>query len=277
MTRLSFCFLATLAACVVFVPVDAKEPPAAKEPSTLEGRFVFKGNPPAAAPLVGPQKGPAAALFAAALKKGILNPHVIDPNTKGVANVVVFLKRPTEGKWPIQEMDKVRKEPLVIDAPLLAFEPRISVHYPEWFDGKDRGKTGQEFILMNSSPAAMNYRAIGDGKINDGFNMLALRNEPINVTKVLAANKQLKPQLLPIGLVDNLHSWMQGYVFLLDHPYYAITKEDGTFSIARVPVGMEVQVMAWHETTGWLLNKKYGKSIALKKGKNTVDFEMPVP
>jgi hypothetical protein len=40
-----------------------------------------------------------------------------------------------------------------------------------------------------------------------------------------------------------------------------------------VPAGMEVQVMAWHESQGWLFTKE-GKTITLKSGKNTLDFEM---
>ena len=69
------------------------------------------------------------------------------------------------------------------------------------------------------------------------------------------------------------HVWMQAYVWVFDHPYYAITKADGTFAIPRVPADTEVQVMAWHESQGWLFTKD-GRTMKLTKGKNTLDFEM---
>src|SRR5262249_53081088 len=74
----------------------------------------------------------------------------IDPKTRGVANVVVFIKRPADGKLPIQPQDKARKDPVVIDAPFGAFVPHMAAYYPEWLDGKDRGTTGQELIFKNS-------------------------------------------------------------------------------------------------------------------------------
>jgi hypothetical protein len=66
---------------------------------------------------------------------------------------------------------------------------------------------------------------------------------------------------------------MSANVWCFDHPYFAITKTDGSFRIPRVPAGMEVQVMAWHESQGWLFTKE-GKTMTLKKGKNVLDFEM---
>ena len=85
----------------------------------------------------------------------------------------------------------------------------------------------------------------------------------------------LLPQSLPLAVEGDLHPWMRAYAWVFDHPYFAITKEDGTFTIPRVPAGVEVHVMAWHESQGWLFTKN-GKAMTLKSGKNTLDFEIGV-
>ncbi len=51
------------------------------------------------------------------------------------------------------------------------------------------------------------------------------------------------------GRVDircRIHDHMRAYVFLFDHPYFAVVKEDGTFTIPNVPPG-EHTLAAWKE------------------------------
>jgi hypothetical protein len=45
------------------------------------------------------------------------------------------------------------------------------------------------------------------------------------------------------------HGWMLGWVYVVDNPYYAITGEDGSFTIGDVPPGDYTLVVA-HEFTG---------------------------
>jgi hypothetical protein len=44
------------------------------------------------------------------------------------------------------------------------------------------------------------------------------------------------------------HGWMLGWVYAAEHPYYAVTKKDGTFSIPDVPPG-SYTLVAWQEYT----------------------------
>ena len=60
------------------------------------------------------------------------------------------------------------------------------------------------------------------------------------------------------------------HLFVFDHPYFAITKKDGSFTIPRVPAIGEVTVFAWQQDVGYLLKKK-GKKMTLKEGKNTLE------
>jgi hypothetical protein len=44
------------------------------------------------------------------------------------------------------------------------------------------------------------------------------------------------------------HVWMNAEVFVIDHPYYAVTDASGRFELTDVPPGIYV-IEAWHE--GW--------------------------
>ena len=65
----------------------------------------------------------------------------------------------------------------------------------------------------------------------------------------------IKGQKLPIpmrkpGLMklqcDAGHTWMNGWIYVFDHPYFAVTDETGAFTIKDVPPG-EYTVELWHE------------------------------
>jgi plastocyanin len=47
----------------------------------------------------------------------------------------------------------------------------------------------------------------------------------------------------------DVHNWMKGHVAVVDNPYYAITDENGKFSIVDLPPG-NYKVKIWHEYLG---------------------------
>ena len=53
--------------------------------------------------------------------------------------------------------------------------------------------------------------------------------------------------LIPVKC--DVHPWMQAYIGVLPHPYFAVTGEDGSFTIGNLPAGDYV-IAAWHETQG---------------------------
>jgi hypothetical protein len=233
---------------------------------TLEGRVVWKGDLPKVVSLQETIRRHAdAEHILKAPQELLLDPTWrIDSKTKGVANVAVYLKRPASGVMPIHADDKIRKESVVIDAPFCVFEPHMVALYPAWYDGKDRGKTGQTFIIKNSSAVTQAPRIIGLPKYNEA--------SQFSLPPAKEKQHDLNSQPVPVSM-QGFHAWMQAYVWVFDHPYYAITKADGTFAIPHVPADTEVKVMAWHESQGWLFTKD-GRTIKLTKGKNTLDFEM---
>ena len=67
----------------------------------------------------------------------------------------------------------------------------------------------------------------------------------------------------------DVHPWMRGFVVVTDHPFFAVSGEDGSFKIEKVPAG-KYTVEAWHSTYG-LLKKE---AVEVKDtGEVTVDFE----
>ena len=49
----------------------------------------------------------------------------------------------------------------------------------------------------------------------------------------------------------NIHPWMRAFVFVFDHPYYAITPKSGVFTLSNLPPGTYT-IEAWHESLGTL-------------------------
>jgi hypothetical protein len=47
----------------------------------------------------------------------------------------------------------------------------------------------------------------------------------------------------------DVHAWMRSYVGAVEHPYFAVTGEDGAFSLPDLPPGTYT-IAAWHERLG---------------------------
>ncbi len=65
----------------------------------------------------------------------------------------------------------------------------------------------------------------------------------------------------------NVHPEMEAWILVLQNPYFAITDEDGNYSIKNIPAG-SYSLVAWHER---LKNKS--QKVTITKGETTqVDF-----
>jgi len=202
---------------------------------------------------------------------------IVDEKTKAVANVCVWIKAPAKTFFPTHASFKAQKDTITIDQPFCAFRPRVSAFNPYRYD--EAGKqieSGQTLIIKNSAPVTHNVRAVGHPKYNEGFNRNLPGKTELNASKDLPDNQKLQPQPLPVSIQCDVHTWMSAKLFVFDHPYYAITKEDGTYEIPFVPAGAEISIMAYHEGVGWLLTKD-GEKKTLKAGKNTYDFSFKAP
>ncbi|WP_438043568.1 carboxypeptidase regulatory-like domain-containing protein [Sorangium sp. So ce128] len=52
-----------------------------------------------------------------------------------------------------------------------------------------------------------------------------------------------------IKLTCDVHPWMRGFVVVTDHPFFAVSGDDGSFTIEKVPAG-KYKLEAWHPHHG---------------------------
>ncbi len=99
---------------------------------------------------------------------------------------------------------------------------------------------GQKFEVVNSDPTLHNVHVFA--KKNQEFN-LGMPLQGMKLDKTFS-----NPEVM-IKMKCDVHPWMNGYIGVLDHPFFAVTDEQGNFKIDNVPPG-DYTVEAWHETYG---------------------------
>jgi hypothetical protein len=181
--------------------------------------------------------GPMPHLTPAVINKDV---QICDPNSQktrdlerlivgsqaGVANTVVFLKDISRGK----SMD-LPQQRRFLNQKLCRYEPHILL------------VPSKSPLQMKSSDATLHTIHM------DGA---ATYNLPFPFT-----NQVIARDMATVGLVNlrcnGGHTWMNAEMFVVPHPYYAVTDESGKFELSDVPPG-EYQVVAWHE--GWRVNRQ---------------------
>ena len=101
-------------------------------------------------------------------------------------------------------------------------------------------RVGQPLEILNSDPTLHNIHAMP--KANQEFN----NGQPIQGMK-MTHTFTAKEVMVPFKC--DVHGWMNAYVGVLDHPYYAVTKDDGKFELKDLPAGTYT-IEAWHEKLG---------------------------
>ncbi len=72
-----------------------------------------------------------------------------------------------------------------------------------------------------------------------------------------------------VTLLCNVHPEMEGYVVVLDNPYFAVSSKDGSYAIKDVPAG-KYTLKIWHE-------RLKGQDVVIdvpEKQNVTADFEI---
>jgi len=101
-------------------------------------------------------------------------------------------------------------------------------------------RVGQPLEIINSDPTLHNIHAMP--KANSEFN----NGQPIQGMKMTHTFDK-KEVMVPFKC--DVHGWMNAYVGVLPHPYFAVTKDDGKFELKDLPPGTYT-IEAWHEKLG---------------------------
>lgn len=168
---------------------------------------------------------------------------VVNRAGRGVKNTVVYLENIERGK-PIAAAAKVESIKCL-------FEPHVQ---PVFTD------TG--VLLRNQDPVLHNPHAFtlrGATIWN-----VALTQKGQSVTKPIRSTGVIRLQC-------DAHLHMNAWLIALDHPYAAVTDENGRFSITDVPPG-RYRLIAWHE--GFSIANRSAHEASLAE--RTEDAERPV-
>jgi hypothetical protein len=148
------------------------------------------------------------------------NEAVLVDKKGGLQNVVVFLKDAKFGGKPTP----------VANA---ALDQRQCRYFPH----VQALTVGTPLSLMNNDAILHNVHANDTGMTV--FNVAM----PIKGQKLPIPMR--KPGLMKLQC-DAGHTWMNGWIYVFDHPFFAVTDETGAFTIKDVPPG-EYTVELWHE------------------------------
>lgn len=119
----------------------------------------------------------------------------------------------------------------------------------------------QDITITNSDPT--NHNIHFTPKNNPDWNQAQANGAGPMTHKLMAAEV-----LVPVKC--NQHPWMKAYVGVLKHPFFAVSGEDGGFTIKNVPPG-KYTVVAWHEG-GANGTEKTMEVTVPAKGAATADF-----
>ena len=96
--------------------------------------------------------------------------------------------------------------------------------------------TGETVTLKSSDPTNHNVN----------FQLKNLNQNPL-----IAPGSQMdvmpdSPERTPGPVSCSIHPWMMAYWMVLDHPYFAVTDENGNYEIKNAPAGTQ-KVVVWQE------------------------------
>ena len=101
-------------------------------------------------------------------------------------------------------------------------------------------RVNQPIEIINSDPTLHNIHATP--KANSEFN----NGQPIQGMKMTHTFDKAE---VMVPFKCDVHGWMNAYVGVMAHPYFAVTGNDGTFSLRSLPPGTYT-IEAWHEKLG---------------------------
>jgi plastocyanin len=191
-----------LLAATIYAPAQAYEVGPVTGGGTIEGTVVYRGDVPMQKII--PTKDTE---VCGAVRE---DPMIQVGSDGAVQSAVVYLVEVAKGKaWPAPG-----KMPELNNAKC-RFEPQVQVIPPGSLE------------VVNSDPVLHNTHGYY-GK-RTAFN-LALPNQGQRIPVELKRAGEVR--------VDcDAHGWMDGWIYVVDNPYYAITGADGKFSITDVPPG----------------------------------------
>ncbi|MFQ5638301.1 MAG: hypothetical protein ACE5IR_09955 [bacterium] len=216
--------------------IPAGKSSASKDGGSIAGKVTFAGPAPA------PKKIEITKDVKICGKVAHFNEDLLVSKDKGLANVVVSLSEVEGGK----SLDSWGTK-FSLDQNGCQFVPHV-ILVP----------VGVKLKIKNSDGILHNIHTFSE------------ENKPINKAqprflKVLSLSFD-EPEIVRVAC--DVHNWMKSYIAVVDHPYYAVTDENGKFELTEVPDGTYT-IEYWHESLG----AKNGKVMVQGGAAVEVNFE----
>jgi plastocyanin len=185
----------------------------------VTGKISFEGSAPKAAKLM----MNADPVCMRAHKEPVFGEEVVVNKNGTLKNVLIYVKEGLGSKK--------------FDAPSskVTFDQRGCQYSPHVLGIQ----TGQELDVVNSDPTLHNVHSLS--KDNQQFN-IAQPKQGMKLTKKFDKAEVFKVKC-------EVHTWMGAYIGVFNHPFFAVSGDDGSFSLKKLPAG-DYTIEAWHEKYG---------------------------
>jgi hypothetical protein len=189
---------------------------------TLRGSFKYAGTPPAPSKLNVDKD-----LSVCGKGNGILDNSLLVASDGGIANIVLYAraKRVNEADQPLKAENS---------APTIEFDQKGCMFLTHVV----ALQVGQKMEVKNSDPIGHNT------KIDPAKGLPFNQSVPFGTPLSYVATAE---EAFPATVACSIHPWMRAYLLPRKDKYFAVTKPDGSFEIANLPAGEEVEIQVWHE------------------------------
>jgi plastocyanin len=197
----------------------AEPPPPLPGESTITGRVALNGKTPAERVIKMSAADPLCMAEGGTIKSEVI---VVGPDN-ALQNVFLYVKDGLGDRTFVTP-----KTPVALDQSGCKYLPHVF-----------GAQVGQPVEIANSDPTLHNVHALA--KVNEEFNF----SQPKGDRRMRTFDK---PEIM-VPFKCEVHGWMNSYLGVVPHPFYAVSKPDGTFEIKGLPAGTYT-IEAWHERLG---------------------------
>lgn len=149
---------------------------------------------------------------------------IVDSGSGGIKNIIVYARRTSRIH---ESYEASAEEPQVFDQENCLFLSHVMPM-----------RVSQPLMIKNSDP------------IGHNTNISPPADRSVNVLLPGGGESEYqftRQQNTPVAVACNIHPWMKSYILPRNDPYFALTDEQGQFTIENLPAGEEIEFQIWHE------------------------------